>query len=291
MFSEVNLPQNIKLSIDSEKKVVRLDKFSNIVSFKSKLDKTIEFYSKNTKFIYFYLSDFSILKTLYNLKYKRLNIVFNLNEKNLKLLKEYKDFLKYFRLTAILDSVIKPDEIVMIVKFLHSMGVKSEITYDLFKTISKEDLENITNEIILNKELVKSVEPLFSFTNYIYRKKSKKPIDKTLWDLFKDKIDRFSYITRDGYVTISKRWDKRSRYLFNLDEANQTQNSSELYKELDAYEQNLFFKNLECAMCESYEICGAYLKFEDSKYDCEPFKTMLDKIEKNFDVFKEEKVA
>ncbi len=51
MFSEVNLPQNIKLSIDSEKKVVRLDKFSNIVSFKSKLDKTIEFYSKNTKFI------------------------------------------------------------------------------------------------------------------------------------------------------------------------------------------------------------------------------------------------
>jgi len=44
-------------------------------------------------------------------------------------------------------------------------------------------------------------------------------------------------------------------------------------------------------MCESFEYCGAYLKFEDGKYNCTPFQTMLKEIDENFDIFKVSKAA
>ncbi len=285
MYKEINLPQSIKLSTQSNRKVVRVGSVENIVSFKSMIDKTIEFYAQNTHELYLYLSDFSALRELNNLRYRNLNIIFDVNEKNIKLLKEFKDFLPKFRFKAVLDTTVKPDEISSVVKFLSFLGVKSEITYDLFKTIDEKQMKQITDEIVLNTQILKDVEPFFSFTHYIYTKKMKKEIKHTLWDVFKDNIERFSYITNDGYVTISKRWDKRSRYLFNLDEGKEKEMDSELYKELNSYEQNLFFKNLECAMCGSYEFCGAYLKLEDGNYNCTPFQTMLKDIEDNFDIF------
>jgi len=57
--------------------------------------------------------------------------------------------------------------------------------------------------------------------------------------------------------------------------------------------KNLFFKNLECAMCNSYEYCQAYLKFEDGKYECTGFLEMLSKIEENLDLLsiKDDKAA
>ena len=291
MFKEINLPVELKLDVESNSKVVRVDSLKNIVSFKSQIDKTIGFYSRNTKVLYFYLSDFSLLKTLNNLRYKNLNIIFDINIKNITLLKEYKEFIRNFNLTAILDSGVKPQEIVSVVKFLSFLSVKSFITYDLFKTIDKKEMKNITKEIVLNPEFVKDVEPFFSFVNYVYKKKIKKEIDESLWSSFKDKLEEFLYITSDGFVTVSKRWDKRSRYLYNLDESKERRYESELYKELDSYEQNLFFKNLECAMCESFEYCGAYLKFEDGKYNCTPFQTLLKEIDENFDIFKVSKAA
>jgi len=291
MYKEIDLPSNIKLDVESDVKVIRVENFNNIVSFKSMMDKAINFYSRNTKVLYFYLSDFSLLKTLNNLRYKDLNIIFDINIKNIKLLKEYKDIIRNFNLSAILDSGVKPHEIVSVVKFLSFLGVKSIITFDLFKNIDEKEMKHITKEIVLNPDFVKDVEPFYGFVRYIYEKKSKKEIDETLWDSFKEKPEEFFYLTSDGYVTLSKRWDKRSRYFYNIQEPKEKRHSSEFYKELDSYEQNLFFKNLECAMCESFEYCGAYLKFEDSSFDCTPFKTMLKSIEENFDVFKVSKAA
>jgi len=204
MFSEINLPVELKLDVESNSKVVRVDSLKNIVSFKSQIDKTIGFYSRNTKVLYFYLSDFSLLKTLNNLRYKNLNIIFDINIKNITLLKEYKEFIRNFNLTAILDSGVKPQEIVSVVKFLSFLSVKSFITYDLFKTIDKKEMKNITKEIVLNPEFVKDVEPFFSFVNYVYKKKIKKEIDESLWSSFKDKLEEFLYITSDGFVTVSK---------------------------------------------------------------------------------------
>jgi len=291
MYKEIDLPINIKLDAKSNSKVIRVGSIKNIVSFKSMIDKSIKFYSRNTQVLYFYLSDFSLLKTLSNLRYKGLNIIFDVNIKNITLLKEYKNILNNFNLTAVLDSSVKPNEIVSVVKFLSSLGVKSSITFDLFKTIDAKVMQNITKEIVLNPNLVKNVEPFFSFVNYIYEKKIKKEISQTLWDTFKDKLEEFFYVTSDGFVTLSKRWDKRSKYFYNLQEPKEKRHSSEFYKELDSYEQNLFFKNLECAMCESFEYCGAYLKFEDGKYECSSFQAMLKEIDENFDIFKVSKAA
>jgi len=291
MYKEIDLPQNIKLDVPSYAKVIRVSKANNIVSFKSMMDKSIRFYSKNTKVLYFYLSDLSILKTLDNLRYRGLNIIFDVNVKNITLLKEYKDILKNFNLTAILDSSVRPQEIVSVVEFLSMLGIKSSITFDLFKTIDNKEMKNITKKIVLNPNLVKDVEPFYSFVNYIYEKKIKKDITRTLWQTFKDQLDEFSYVTNDGFVTLSKRWDKRSKYLYNLEEPKEKRHTSEFYKKIDSYEQNLFFKNLECAMCESFEYCGAYLKFEDGGFDCTSFQTMLKDIEENFDIFKVSKAA
>jgi len=286
MYKEIDMPVNIKLDVDSYSKVIRVGSVNNIVSFKSMLDKSLKFYSRNTKVVYFYLSDFTVLKTLNNLRYRNLNIIFDVNIKNIKLLKEFKDILKHFHLTAVLDSSIKVDEIVSVVKFLSFLGIKSSLTFDLFKKIDEKEMKNITKELVLNSDFVKDVEPFYSFVSYIYAKKSKKEIQETLWDDFKEKVDEFFYVSSDGYVTLSKRWDKRSRYFYNIEDPKEKRHSSEFYKELDSYEQNLFFKNLECAMCESFEYCGAYLKFEDSSYDCTPFLIMLKEIEENFDIFK-----
>jgi len=291
MYKEIDLPISIKLDAKSYSKVIRVDKLTNIVSFKSMIDKSLRFYNRNTEVLYFYLKDFSLLKTMNNLRYKDLNIIFDINIKNIKLLKEYKDILKNFNLTAVLDSGVKPHEIVGVVKFLSFLGVKSVITFDLFKNIDEKEMKHIMNEVVLNPDFVKDVEPFFSFVTYIYEKKTKREIKDTLWDAFKEKPEKFFYVTSDGYVTLSKRWDKRSKYFYNLQEPKEKRHSSEFYKELDSYEQNLFFKNLECAMCESFEFCGAYLKFENGSYDCTPFQTMLKNIEENFDIFKVSKAA
>ena len=39
-------------------------------------------------------------------------------------------------------------------------------------------------------------------------------------------------------------------------------------------------------MCSHYGYCKAYLKFENSSYDCSGFKNALDFVEENFDTFK-----
>jgi len=103
-----------------------------------------------------------------------------------------------------------------------------------------------------------------------------------------DKLDSFRYITNDGLVTISKRWDKRGKYLYKLHEKS-SEDDFNLSKELEEYEQNLFVKNLECAMCESFEFCKAYLRYEDAEYDCSGFKDMLKIVDENFDIYKVEK--
>ncbi len=288
MYLEINLPQSLLLDIVSDIKVIRLENSSNIVHFKSKLDNLIRFYSKNSKVLYFYLKNLELLKTINNLKYNHLNIYFSINRKNIQFIKDNGKILKNFYLKAEIDNIVKSDELVDLLKFLSFHKIKSELSYDLFKQLNSDELSKLTKEIILDKNIIKDIEPLFGFVNYIYEKNYKKEISLDLWQLFKDKRDEFIYITSDGFVTISKRWDKRGKYLYNIYDTIRSENS-QLSKELDAYEQNLFFKNLECAMCENYEFCKAYLKFENNKYDCSGFKNMLTIIKDNFIIYKEEK--
>ena len=66
MYKEINLPSSIMMDTSSDKKVIRLGAIGNIVSLKTKIDKAIKFYKKNTKVLYFYLSDFSLIKDIYN---------------------------------------------------------------------------------------------------------------------------------------------------------------------------------------------------------------------------------
>jgi len=286
MYKEINLPQNIKFNKQSFVKVVRIESFKNIKEFKNSIDKTLEFYSKNTNKVYFHLKDLNILKTLDNLMYKNLNISFDVNIKNIEFLKTHESLLKNHKLKASLDSTIKTKELVNAVKFLAKKGIKSEISYDLFKKLDKDDLENITQNLILDKSFTKFSEPFFGFVNYIYEKKAKKNPSVTLWELFKDKEEEFYYINQNGDTTISKRWDKRGKYLFNIDDSIEKKKESELLKSLKSYDENLFFENLDCAMCDRYEFCKAYLKFENNSYDCSGFKSMLEIVEKDFDIFK-----
>ena len=286
MYKEINLPQNIRFNKQSFVKIVRIDGFKNIKEFKNYIDKTLEFYSKNTNKIYFHLKDLNILKTLDNLMYRNLNISFDVNIKNIEFLKTHKSLLKNHSLKASLDSTIKTKELVDVVKFLAKKQIKSEISYDLFKKLDEDDFKNITNKLILDKSFTKSSDPFFGFVNHIYEKKAKKNSSLTLWELFKDKEGEFYYINQNGDTTISKRWDKRGKYLFNIDDSVEQKESSELLKSLKSYDENLFFENLDCAMCDRYEFCKAYLRFENSTYDCSGFKSMLEMIEENFDIFK-----
>ncbi len=286
MYKEINLPMDTKLDVSSYLKIVRVSNFKDISSFKNSIDNTIKFYGKNTKRLYFYLEDLEILKTLYNLKYKNMFMLFDVNTKNISLVKEYKEILGSFYTKALLDSIIKPSEVVDIVKFLAKYNIRSEISYDLFKKLDSKNFENITKELLLDKKYVKYVEPFFSFANYVYEKNIKKSSKHTLWEIFKDELNGFLYINKDSDVAVSKRWDKRGKYLYNLDDKEQSIKKSPLYQELKSYDENLFFENLECAMCDKYELCKAYLKFENKEYDCSGFKSMIEEIEKNFEIFK-----
>ncbi len=288
MLYEISLPQSVKINVNSKRKIIRLHKMKGASGVKSALDFAVSFYSKNTEAIFIELSTLEDLKTIYNLRYKNIGIIYNFKEKDLAEFSSYEKIFKAYEIKVIVDD-IKTDRVISVIKEITKYDVEVELSFTLFSKLSAKEWEEVAKEIILNPHIVHRVEPLFSMTYYLYQKQRAEISKATLWKVIGEEVEKNLYIDEDENITLSKRWANKGKYFASLDDKSIKIKEGEFYKKLQTYEQNLFFTNMECSMCEYYGYCKASLKFENSGYDCSGFKNALDIVSKNFDRFKVDK--
>jgi hypothetical protein len=284
MLYEISLPQSKKLNVNSTKKVIRLHKMNGIKGMKSAVDSIIAFYSKNSKSIYLELFELEDLQAIYNLRYKNIGSVYRYKEQDLEKLSVYKEAFRAYEVKIIIDKC-DLKELITTIKTLAEYNVEIELTYDLVSKLTPEDWEVVTSEIILDSEIVQKVEPFFSMAYYQYQKTKGQKTAATLWKVFGDSVGERLYITEDGDIALSKRWSDKDRYFGYLGDKADIHDSP-FFEELSKHEQNIFFTNMNCAMCDHFVYCKAYMKYENSEYDCEAFKKSLDEIGKNLEQYK-----
>ena len=285
MLYEINLPQSVKMNVSSKRKVIRLHQMKDIAGIKSAIDSTVAFYGKNTEAIYVQLNALEDLKSIHNLRYKGIGIIYDLKESELAVLSTYAALFKEYNVTVVIDT-LNSDKLVSAIKELTKYDVEVEISSALLLSLDAKAWDTLAKEVITNPKIVQRVEPLFSMAYYLYQKRRGQETQATLWKVTGDEVSNRLYVDDKENVTLSKRWADEKRYFGNLNDKENDIQASEFYKKLDNYEQDLFFTNMDCSMCSHYGYCKAYLKFENSSYDCSGFKNALDFVEENFDTFK-----
>ena len=79
----------------------------------------------------------------------------------------------------------------------------------------------------------------------------------------------------DGRVGLSARLLDTHAYttLADLDDADLS--GSEAYQRLDDYAEKQFRDQSECSSCQTFPLCGGWLRYVDPAYDCEVWQLVL----------------
>ena len=236
----INTPYFYKIKKTSDKRVVRYEGIKG--SFLDIFKKTIVFHKNFAKEVIVFLDDLELIKDV-DKKYK---IWFELNEKNLYFL-EKKDLDQ--KSMVFIDSAYFRD-LFFVFDMLMGKNVDIFLEYDLFKLLKKEDILRVLEDKKLFKK-IKNIHQIFVKNDDI-------------WDVFFEKYPKYFYIDK-GKVYLSKRWQKRDRFLFTLDLLDK---DKEFIEDLKNYHKEIFLKDYECAYCEHFSFCKGFFKFEDKDNKC-----------------------
>lgn len=93
----------------------------------------------------------------------------------------------------------------------------------------------------------------------------------SLTDVYPETPDKFLYLDESGRVTASSRLARAGMFFGTMQGGLRLETESELYKKLLDLKRHLFISGSPCVSCESFEMCGGYLRLIDVTYDCTPF--------------------
>lgn len=102
---------------------------------------------------------------------------------------------------------------------------------------------------------------------------------RNLWHFNEEDYQSRLYLTAQGRLTLSERFARRERF-YEVQEvlrAN-TFEGTALFKQLRGYARGLFADMEDCAFCRHYPICGGWLRFEDSIFDCTGWQELFETL-------------
>jgi radical SAM protein with 4Fe4S-binding SPASM domain len=100
----------------------------------------------------------------------------------------------------------------------------------------------------------------------------------SLADMYSEEPDRFLHVDDSGRVTASARFAAAGKYFGELAEGLVVSQESPLLQEIRNRKKNLFLSRSACASCEVFDLCGGYLRFVTTEFDCSPFVEIMQEI-------------
>ncbi len=95
--------------------------------------------------------------------------------------------------------------------------------------------------------------------------------DSPLVNIYPESPERILYIDENGNVSASGRFALAKQFFGRFDGRLTLDVESPLYEFLQNPRKALYLGESSCSWCESFDLCGGYLRFVDSSFRCSPF--------------------
>ena len=102
-----------------------------------------------------------------------------------------------------------------------------------------------------------------------------------LQNLYPESPAEFLYVDNFGRVTASARLARAGKFFGKVSGGLQIDEECDAYKELVNRKKDLVLSGSKCVSCESFDLCGGYLRFVHSSFDCGPLIEIFDAIKVN----------
>lgn len=99
-----------------------------------------------------------------------------------------------------------------------------------------------------------------------------------LSDFYPESPSQFLYVDESRRVTASARLARAGKFFGTVAGGLKIDEASQLYKDLLDRKKNLVLSGSECIACEGFDLCGGYLRFVDTDFDCDPFLEVFREI-------------
>lgn len=99
-----------------------------------------------------------------------------------------------------------------------------------------------------------------------------------LSDLYPESPTQFLHVDESGKVAASARLARAGKFFGTIAGGLKIDEDSQLYKDLLDPKKNLVLSGSKCIACEGFDLCGGYLRFVDTNFDCDPFLEVFKEI-------------
>ena len=99
-----------------------------------------------------------------------------------------------------------------------------------------------------------------------------------LSDFYAESPTQFLYVDESRRVTASARLARAGKFFGTVAGGLKIDEESQLYKDLLDRKKNLVLSGSKCIACEGFDLCGGYLRFVDTHFDCDPFLEVFKEI-------------
>ena len=100
----------------------------------------------------------------------------------------------------------------------------------------------------------------------------------SLEEMYPESPDTFLYVDELGRISGSARLACAGEFFGEVRDSLTLDTTCNAYKSLLDRRKNIFLSGSACASCEHFDVCGAYLRFVEKEFDCDPFKKTFEQI-------------
>lgn len=276
MAELVSIPHNLEWDIGSNIKVIRIPHLKREEFQKATRD-SYKYYSRKSHYVTFSLESITDIEILKDFHFRDIGLELDVySQDDIKLIDSVKSYFTAFdKVEIVLHS---SDNLYNDVKsLLGEKNVFIRLSFDLLKSLDEKSLNDFYEKIAFNPDTLSQVYPFIGLVRFVHIQKSGRAqsMKRTLWRFMQEEAGLFYYVDSNGKVGPSKRLLDKGLSYGTIEDSLEDIKESELFKELNSIDEEIFFTYDKCSMCESYDMCQAMLKFGDLDYDCTPMKNII----------------
>ncbi|MDJ0783436.1 MAG: radical SAM protein [Desulfosarcinaceae bacterium] len=142
------------------------------------------------------------------------------------------------------------------VQFLASLQLPVEVTPGVWTRQDADAMRDLAERLLFSPFIKTPVQPFFDLLRACLSPAGA----PTLWELGRERLGRYLYLSDAGQVTLSERWAKRQCYFGQVADRPQAWHTSDLYRSLRRWQSGGFRLDTRCAVCRVQPLCAGYLR-------------------------------
>jgi radical SAM protein with 4Fe4S-binding SPASM domain len=160
------------------------------------------------------------------------------------------------------------------IQFLASLNLPIEVNASVFMDQNEKSLLDLAERLLFSPFVKTPVQPFFGLLQSVMAAGTSVPI--TLWNTCKEDVGQNYFITKDGKITLSKRWADENRFFGDISNTIDEIRSSNFFRELNSIKKVGSTISSECLDCCAFKFCSGYLRALNSTHDCTPFMSLYE---------------